>query len=689
MKTLINKSSPWLIPVACILILSCNNREQKKEANSDTKVAICFDTKGLDTSIKAGDDFYEYVNGIWSKNNPIPSTESKWGSFSEIDQRNEKALHEILEAAANNGTAIKGSTEQKIGDYYYSVMDSVKRNKDGFNPIKEELTSIDSLQNNEEIQGVLAKYARYGIFPLWSVYVTQDSKNSEVMALHFGQSGLGLPDRDFYTKTDIETKKIQQAYISHIKKIYVLLGETEKEAEVHALKVMDIETQLAKVHRTNIEERKVEKLYNKLDVAGLSKLAPSIKWSSYFDKIGATDLKNVIVREPEFITASEKTLKSIPLNDWKVYLRWKLVDKAAASLSEDFETANFNFYYGVLNGVKEMEPRWKRAIHSVDGALGEALGEKYVAKYFTEESKKKVKTMVDNLIAAYKERINAVDWMNDSTKAKAQEKLNSVMVKVGYPDKWIDYSTLEVSRESYFKNQLNATAFHFNKMMNKLGKPVDRTEWGMSPPTVNAYYNPSMNEIVFPAGIMQPPFFNPDADDALNYGSMGAIIGHELTHGFDDEGNKFDAKGNMLNWWTAQDKKQFEKRTTKIVEQFNGFVAIDTMHVNGELTLGENIADLGGLTISYAALQKSFNGVIPEKIDGFTANQRFFLAWAQAWRINFRDEALKQQVLTNPHSPGKFRCNGPLTNMPEFYAAFGIQKGDKMYKEESERAKIW
>ena len=565
----------------------------------------------------------------------------------------------------------------------------MKRHKDGFNPIKEELTSIDALHNNEEIQGVLAKYGRYGIFPLWSVYVTQDSKNSEVMALHFGQSGLGLPDRDFYTKTDIETKKIQQAYISHIKKIYVLLGETEKEAEVHALKVMDIETQLAKVHRTNIEERKVEKLYNKLDVAGLSKLAPSIKWSSYFDKIGATDLKNVIVREPEFITASEKTLKSIPLNDWKVYLRWKLVDKAAASLSEDFETANFNFYYGVLNGVKEMEPRWKRAIHSVDGALGEALGEKYGKKYLTEKNKKKVKTMVDNIIAAYKERINAVDWMNDSTKAKAQEKLNSVMVKVGYPDKWIDYSTLEVSRESYFKNQLNATAFHFNKMMNKLGKPVDRTEWGMSPPTVNAYYNPSMNEIVFPAGIMQPPFFNPDADDALNYGSMGAIIGHELTHGFDDEGNKFDAKGNMLNWWTAQDKKQFEERTTKIVEQFNGFVAIDTMHVNGELTLGENIADLGGLTISYAALQKSFNGVIPEKIDGFTANQRFFLAWAQAWRTNYRDEAMKQQVLTNPHSPGKFRCNGPLTNMPEFYAAFGIQKGDKMYKEESERAKIW
>jgi putative endopeptidase len=689
MKTQLSKKGFLLFPLATFLWFSCNNAKQETKEETMEKKIAALDVTSIDTLVKPGDDFYQFVNGNWLKNNPIPSTEKSWGSFGEIDQRNEKALHEILENAAKNTTTDKGSNEQKIGDYYYTAMDSVKRNKEGVTPLKEELAAIDALKTNDDLQPLLARYATMGINPLWASYVTQDEKNSELMVMHISQAGLGLPDCDYYKKSDPQSKALQMAYVDHITKTFTLLGETPANASAYAKKSMEIETRLAKASRNALAQRDPEKRYNKMDMAALSKSTPNVKWEKFFSDLGANQVSYVIVGQPEFLVESGNVLRSMSISDWKIYLRWKLADRAASSLDDAFEMENFNFYSGVLNGVKELEPRWKRSIHAVDAALGEALGQLFVEKYFTEASKKKVKGMVENLIAAYKERIAQVDWMNDSTKAKANEKLNSIMLKLGYPDKWIDYTKLDINRDSYYKNDINSTAFHFKRMIDKLGKPVDRTEWGMTPPTVNAYYNPSMNEIVFPAGIMQPPFFNPDADDALNYGGMGAIIGHELTHGFDDEGNKFDSKGNMVNWWTSSDKKKFEDKTGMIIKQFSGYVVLDTMHVNGALTLGENIADLGGLTISYTAFIKSQEGKKAEKIDGYTPEQRFFIGWARSWRTNYRDEALKQQVLTNPHSPGMFRCNGPLSNMPEFYSAFGLKRGDKMYKEEIGRAKIW
>jgi len=671
-----------------ITLASCGGDARKEEGTAVKNSGI--DVSNIDSTVKPTDDFYQFVNGRWMKNNPIPETESRWGSFNELEKTNKEKLRLILESAAANKEAKAGSNEQKIGDFYAVAMDSVKLNKDGVEPLKDEFAYIESIKTTDDLTKAIGHFHTIGIGAMFGGYVGQDPKISTEYITQLMQGGLSLPDRDYYTNTDERTLGIQKAFIAHVAKMFELLGDKAEDAAKEAQTVFNIEKELAKASMTKVEMRDPSKQYNKKTFKELSDLTPNFKWDLYFTESGLKDVSTVIVGQPEFFKAMNAAVKSVPVNDWKTYLRWGMIDGAASKLSDNFVNEHFNFYGTTLMGIPALKPRWKRSLEAVDASLGDALGQLFVEKYFTETSKKRVAEMVSNLIAAYRVRIESRDWMDADTKKAANLKLDKIMQKIGYPDKWKDYSTLDIKRDSYVQNFFRANEYASKEMTAKLGKPVDRTEWGMTPPTINAYYNPSLNEIVFPAGIMQPIFFNPDADDAVNYGIMGAIIGHELTHGFDDEGSQFDADGNLKNWWSDKDKANFKAKTDMLVKQFNDYVAIDDMHVNGELTLGENIADLGGLTISYYALQKSLEGKpAPEKIDGYTAEQRFFLAWAQGWRGNMRPEFLKNLVQTNPHAPGNFRGNGPLTNMQEFYDAFGVKEGDKMYRPKAERAEIW
>lgn len=684
-----NKNILKLSVVASLITFtSCGGDAKKEESSAAKNTGI--DIANIDSTAKPTDDFYQFVNGTWIKNNAIPESESRWGSFNELEKLNKAKLLTILQDASADKTAKAGSNTQKIGDFFSVAMDSVKLNKDGITPLNDEFAAIENVKTSEDLIKEVAHLHTIGVGAMFGGYIGQDPKISSQYVTQLGQGGISLPDRDYYTNKDERTLGIQKAYKSHLVNMFVLLGDKKDVAEKNAKTVYDIETNFAKSSMTNIEMRDPVKQYNKKSFKLLAEMTPNFNWQTYFEAIGLKAVDTVIVAQPEFFKQFNASLKSVSINDWKTYLRWGLIDGMASKLSDNFVNEHFDFYGKKLLGIPALKPRWKRALEATDGSLGDALGQIFVEKHFTQESKNRVGEMVKNLIAAYRVRIASRDWMSEETKKAANLKLDKVMLKLGYPDKWKDYSTLDIKRDSYVQNYMRANVYLFKEMADKLGKPVDRTEWGMTTPTINAYYNPSMNEIVFPAGIMQPVFFNPDADDAVNYGSMGAIIGHELTHGFDDQGAQFDADGNLKNWWTEKDKSNFKMKTDILVSQFNNYIAIDSMHVRGELTLGENIADLGGLTISYYAFKKSLEGKpAPEKIDGFTAEQRFFLAWAQGWRGNMRAEYLKNMVQTNPHSPGNFRVNGPPSNMQEFYDAFGVKEGDKMYRPKAERAEIW
>ncbi len=676
------------IAAAAILVASCGGEKKTSEPKGNGGIDIV----NFDTTVRPGDDFFKYVNGNWVKNNPIPSTEKAWGSFSILDETTHKNLRSILDEAAADKNLQKGTNKQKIGDFYATAMDSVKLNKDGASPLKDELDRIASLKSTSDLVNEIAHLQTMGLAPSFAWVVEQDMKKSDEMLANVYQAGMTLPDKDYYFRKDPEGQKILEAFQGHVQKMFERLGERTGQAADDAKTVLDFETRLASKALNAVEQRDIEKLYHKMSAEEIQKSYPNIGWSDYFKTIDVSPelVKSMNIAMPDYLKNVNDMLKSVPLDNWKTYLRWQLVHESADYLSDDLVNENFNFYGKTLNGIPALKPRWKRALATVDGLMGEALGQVYVEKYFSAESKRRVNEMVDNLMKAYRERIATRTWMNDSTKKHAYEKLDLVMRKLAYPDKWRDYSALDITRDSYVMNVLHASQFGFNRNKNKLGKPVDRTEWGMSPPTINAYYNPAMNEIVFPAGIMQPPFFNPDADDAVNYGGMGAVIGHELTHGFDDQGCLFDAKGNMKNWWTAEDKKNFDSKKQMVVKQFDSFTAIDTCHVKGQLTLGENIADLGGLTIAYHAYLKSLEGKDkPGRILGFTPEQRVFIGWAQVWRVHYREEALKFMLNTNPHSPGMFRVNGPVSNMKAFYEAWGLKQGDKLWKPDSERAEIW
>ena len=642
----------------------------------------------MDKSINPADDFYQYANGTWIKNTQIPAQESRWGSFNELADRNNDNLKKILEECAADKMAKPGSNKQKIGDFYRVGMDTVKLESEGYSPIASLFTNVNKIANKTDLIKTLADLHSKGIGGILGFYVDADQKSSNENAVYYSQSRLGLPDKMYYTEAKYET--IRAAYKKHIENMFSLLGDKADVAAKNAETVFNLEVQLADASMGRIELRDPDKQYNKFTKDEFFKKESNLDLNAYLAPAGVIKpFTHVIVTQPLYFDKLNQLIVSVPIADWKTYLRWSVIHNTAAYLSANFVKENFSFYGTTLQGAKEMKPRWKRVLAAIDGGVGEALGQLFVEKNFDAESKKKVNEMVDNLFTAFKDRINTRTWMSDVTKQKALEKLAKIMRKLGYPDKWKDYSTLAIKSDSYVANVMRANHFAFKEMTDKIGKPVDKTEWGMTPPTVNAYYNPSYNEIVFPAGIMQAPFFNAKADDAANYGVMGAVIGHELTHGFDDQGAKYDADGNLKDWWTVEDMKNFQARTGLVRNQFDGFVAIDTLHLNGQLTLGENIADLGGLTMSYYAYKISLKGKKSPVIDGFTGEQRFFIAWAQGWKTLSRPEALKQMIATNPHSPGNFRVLGPLSNMKEFYEAFNVKETDKMYRSADKRAEVW
>ncbi len=641
----------------------------------------------IDSTVSPKNDIYKFANGKWLKTQQIPASDGSWGSFNEINERNLANLKALMLDLAKNDKAVAGSNNQKLRDFYLTAMDSTKTEKEGLAPIKAELTAIDLIKTNDDLIKTTAILNKKGISGMLGFYVYSDFKNSNANTCYLAQSGMGLPDKDFYFEAQYEP--IKKEYLEHIERMFVCMGNIVVDARVNAQTIMKIETELAKYSQNATEQRDVEKQYNPISSIQLKTLEPNINWDVYFSTIGIKTPDILVLNQPKFYEGLNNTIKSITIPEWKLFLKWKLISEAAPYLSSKFVNESFKFNGTVLAGKKQMKPRYKRVQGAVDEALGEALGKLYVEKHFDLNSKKKVNTMVDNLVAAYRVRINSRDWMSAETKAQGQLKLDKLIKKLGFPDTWIDYTKLTIGKTSYWENVVNGRKFQYGRMLAKIGKPVDRMEWGMTPPTVNAYYNPTSNEIAFPAGIMQVPFFDPNADDAFNYGVMGAIIGHELTHGFDDQGAQFDADGNLKMWWSESDYKNFKDKTKLIIEQFNNYQAIDTLHVNGELTQGENIADLGGLTMAYYAYKKSLNGQKSPVMAGFTGEQRFFISWAQGWKSLMRDAYLKQMIATNPHSPGNFRAVGPLSNMPEFYEAFDVKEGDGMFIPVAKRVNIW
>ncbi|HTE06739.1 MAG TPA: M13 family metallopeptidase [Planctomycetota bacterium] len=661
-----------------------------QDAKSAAAPARSLDAANFDKSCKPCDDAYQFTNGGWMAANPVPPEYSSWNVFSEVRERNYLVLKGILDSAMAVKDAPKASVTQLIGDFYCSCMDEGRAEREGIAPLAPEFARIDAVKDVAGLQEELAHVHAQGNGQLFAFFAEQDPGDATTVIAHAFQGGLGLPDRDYYTRDDERSVKLRADYLAHVTRMFGLLGEDGTAAAAHAAAVMEIETRLAKASMTNVELRDPKATYHKLTVAEAAATTPGFDWTLFLQRVGAGPVTVINVGQPAFFKEAGTMLTEVPLDAWKTYLRWHLAHDFAPTLSAAFVNENFGFYGTTLTGQQQLQPRWKRCLQRTDAALGEALGQAYVAQTFTPRAKSKAKEMVGNLQAAFRERIRNATWMNEDTRKAALAKLEAFTPKIGYPDTWRDYSALSVDRGPFALNQGRADAFEFRRILAKIGKPVDRAEWGMSPPTVNAYYNPALNEIVFPAGILQPPYFSEDVDDAVNYGAMGAVIGHEMTHGFDDQGSQYDAQGNLRDWWTAKDREEFERRAGVVEHQFSDYVAIDDLHVNGKLTLGENIADLGGLTIAYHAYVKSQEGKpAAAAIDGFTPQQRFFLAWAQAWRNNIRPEALRLQVNTNPHSPGRFRGLGPLSNMPEFAAAFGCKAGDAMVVPEDKRAQIW
>lgn len=661
-------------------------------AMKEAILGVGIDPKDINTKYRAQDDFYSYVNSIWIGRNPIPGSENSWGNFNELQDKSQKALQAIcIDMSAKKGAAV-GSNEQLIGDFFAAGMDTNAIEKYKFSVVSEEFKMIDKLESKKGISELLAKLHLMQVNAGFGFYVMADLKNSNENAVYVSQSGMGLPEREYYLAD--EMREIRTQYVEHIMTMFVLSGEEKNAATRHADMAFAIEKQLADSSLSAVEQRDIERVYNKMSVGELQSRTSSFPWEVYLQTLGITNVNEVIVDNPKFFDRFNSLIESqtITLEDWQAYFKWRFINLIAGKMHKEVADENFRFWGTVMNGTKTQQPRWKRVMSVTEGALGDALGQIYVQRHFSEAAKKRVNEMVDNLTAAYEQRIKTRDWMGESTKTQAIAKLHKIMRKLAFPDTWRSYKGLVVSRESYVRNYINSNKFDVVWILGKFGKPVDKTEWGMTPATINAYYNPTYNEIVFPAAIMQPPFFDEKADDAVNYGAMGAVIGHELTHGFDDQGSLFDGDGNMTNWWTDTDRANFEAKTKMLVDQFNSFVAIDSinLHVNGELTLGENIADLGGLTISYYAFQMAQKkNPQPKQIDGFTPNQRFFISWAQAWRNSQRPKSLMNMVKTNPHSPARFRVLGPLSNMKEFYEAFDVKEGDKMWRKKEDRVDIW
>jgi len=664
--------------VMTLILCSCH---QTVDSNMSVNQPDPLDISSQDSSVKPQSNFYLFANGTWLKTTEIPPSQSSWGAFSTLLDSSLNRLNRILDSLAGITNASKGSIAQQTGDLYVSAMDSAGIEKKGYLPVKPELDSITAIKSREGLYYEIANEYAINHAPFFSFYVSADDRNSLINVAHFDQGGLGLPSRDYYFKTDSSTKKIRDAYLAFITKTFLLLGQSPGDAAKTAKSVFDLETAMAKVSKTPVALRDPIKNYHKIKVSS----DPQMKKLTTVLKIPSD---TILVGQPEFYKGLSSLLNNTPLETIKNYLCFHVIEDDADYLSHDFVDAKFT-YNKLLTGQTQMKERWKRMTTMVDRQLGDNLGQIYVQKYFTAADKERINQLIDNIIATYTERIQQLDWMSDSTKQKAIVKLHAIVKKIGYPDKWKDYSSIDIRRDNIISNLCGTSHFEYNRSMAKIGKPVDRSEWQMTPPTINAYYDPTQNNINFPAGILQPPFYFSSGDDAVNYGGIGLVIGHEITHGFDDQGRQYDADGNLKDWWSAEDAKRFKIRAQNIINQYNGYIAVDTFHLNGELTEGENIADNGGLAIAYAAFKKTAQGKGNEKIDGFTPDQRFFLSHAQVWKIKTRKERLITMALTNPHSSPMWRVNGPVSNMPAFYEAFHVQPSDSMYRPDSLRVKIW
>lgn len=659
-----------------VFSVSCNQQEETKTSK-----------------VKAQDDFFKYVNQDWLDKAEIPADKGRWGSFDELRENNNKIVLDVLEKATKSGKYGEGTDQKKAADFYQIGMDSALAEKHGLTPLMPFIEKIDAIKNKKDLQEYLAFQETYGGGAFFGFSVFADLKNSDVNAAYLGSGGLGLPDAEYYLKKGTKAVETINKYKEYMESMFEQLEYDESLAHGISMMIINLETDLARATLDKVAQRNVDTLYNKMTVKELQKLAPSVKWNKYFKDLGANDVEEIIVMEPLFLKAYDSLVNVRDISDIREYLKWQLINNSAPYMSDSFVNPNFSFFGTYLRGRKEISPRWKRVLGTTNRFLGEAIGQLYVDEVFPPEAKAKTLAMVENIKEAFGERVQGLDWMSDATKEKALEKLAAFRVKIGYPDQWKDYSglTVEVDENaSFVGNVMSGLKYNFERDLKKLGKPVDKNEWRMNPQTVNAYYSPLANEIVFPAGILQPPFYDYKLDEAMNFGGIGAVIGHEISHGFDDQGSRFDAKGNMSNWWTDEDNKKFKERTGMLVDQYSNFKPFEDLAVNGEFTLGENIGDLGGINVAYDGLQRflSKNGR-PENIDGQTPEQRFFVSWATIWRTKYSDEALRTQIKTNPHSPGMYRANGPLQNMPEFYKAFDVKEGDKMYKKEEDRVKIW
>lgn len=656
-----------------------------KKATPAKALQSGIDTSNFDKSVRPQDDLYRYVNGSWLKNFEIPADKSNYGSFTKLAEKAKDDVKAIIEEAAKSNAA-KGTDAQKVGDLYQSYMNEEQLEKLGVTPLKPEFEKIAAISDKKSLSEYIA-YAQMVSSSPFGTYVYVDSKKPDTYITQMNQGGIGLPSRETYIDDDEKSEKIRQQYVEHMTKMFELAGFDK--ASEKASTVMKIETELAKKQWAKEKLRDPQAGYNKKTTDELAELVPNIDWDVWKKAAYLDGMKEVIVGQPDYFSAVNGLLETISLEDWKSYFEWHIISRSASFLNKAMSEENFRFYQGILSGVKEQEPRWKRGVNVINGVLGEVVGKIYVEKHFKPEAKERMNELVENLRKAYGVGIQELEWMGEDTKKQALDKLAKFTPKIGYPDKWKDYSALEIDANDLAGNMRRATIVSVKQNRAKLGQPIDRTEWFMTPQTVNAYYNPVMNEIVFPAAILQPPFFNLDADDAVNYGGIGAVIGHEMGHGFDDSGSQFDGDGKLRNWWTIKDRAEFKKRTDKLVAQYDNFVVLGDVHVNGEFTLGENIGDLGGMTIAYKAYQLAKNGKEAPVIDGLTGDQRVFVGWAQVWGRKYRDEELAKRIKTDPHSPSEFRANGTVMNMPEFHQAFDVKPGDKMYKAPEERVKIW
>jgi len=678
--------------INALTLVAFASSESSTGITSTSGYEKAFDPESMNLSVKPGEDFYEYAEGSWIKSHPVPADKSRYGEFAIVKDRNYDYVKEIVESAANNTSAPEGSLEWKIGEFYRMGMDDVTLERQGLDPIRNELEMIDNISNKSDLQAVSTQMMDYGMDPLFSIYAVPDKKNSKVMIATLTQGGLGLPDRDYYLRQDDESIKIREQYLDHVSRMFVFLGYSEEIAGSNARTVMRIETRLANASFNNVDDLDEVKTFNKMSLEELQAFAPGMKWSCLFNALGCQEVTEVNVRNPSFFKELSTALQDESIADWKTFLRWKLVLATSPYLSSDIDEEHFDFYERKLNGQQEMKPRWKRVIDAENRDIGEVIGRVYVDRYFNSSSRARTEEMVSNLKKAFRERIQNLVWMEPETRKKALIKLEAVDVQVGYPDEWLNYSKLEVKNDSYVMNVLRASKFrlHYGPYgLDKIGKPVNRKIWEMNPQETNAYADYSKNIIVFPAGILQPPFFNKDADDAVNYGAIGAIIGHEMIHLFDSQGRKFDESGNLTDWWTPEDADNFNKSAGVLVDEYNRFEVLPGLNVKGNLTLPENIADFGGLTMAYHAYKLSSKGD-PEPIDGFTGDQRFFLSFTQIWRESQTDEFLRTQTLTDTHSPARFRVNGAVYNVPEFYKVFpSVKPEDKLYRPESKRPVIW